>query len=61
MTILLIAHRLSTIRNCDQVFVMHEGRIVENGTYEELFGRLDSRFRRMCDLQTLTANRSAAE
>jgi ATP-binding cassette subfamily B multidrug efflux pump len=35
-TSFVIAHRLSTIRNADQVFVLHEGRIVEWGTHEEL-------------------------
>jgi ATP-binding cassette subfamily B multidrug efflux pump len=35
-TSFVIAHRLSTIRNADQVFVLHEGRIVERGTHEEL-------------------------
>jgi ATP-binding cassette subfamily B multidrug efflux pump len=35
-TSFVIAHRLSTIRNADQVFVLHQGRIVERGTHEEL-------------------------
>ena len=32
----VIAHRLSTIRNCDMLFVLHQGRVVETGHYEEL-------------------------
>jgi ABC-type multidrug transport system fused ATPase/permease subunit len=62
MTILIIAHRLSTIRNCDLVCVIHEGEIVERGTYDELIGRAGSRFRRMVELQHLTqdSDRAAA-
>ena len=35
-TRLVIAHRLSTIRNCHRIVVLDGGRIVEDGTYEEL-------------------------
>ena len=33
---LVIAHRLSTIRDCDQIIVMEDGRIIERGTHDEL-------------------------
>ena len=35
-TRIVIAHRLSTIRNCDRILVMDGGKIVEDGTYDEL-------------------------
>lgn len=38
-TMLVIAHRLSTVKNADNIIVLKKGRIVENGTHEELVGR----------------------
>ena len=35
-TVLVIAHRLSTVKNADKIFVINEGRIVEQGDHEEL-------------------------
>ena len=54
MTILIIAHRLSTIRNCDHICVLHDGQIIEEGSYDELLARPGSRFERLCRLQELT-------
>jgi ATP-binding cassette subfamily B multidrug efflux pump len=35
-TSIFIAHRLSTIRDCDIIFVLHDGAVAEQGTHEEL-------------------------
>ena len=36
ITIIVIAHRLSTIRNADQVIVLDQGRVIQNGQYGQL-------------------------
>lgn len=38
-TIVMIAHRLSTVRNCDIIYFMESGKIVDSGTYDDLFRR----------------------
>lgn len=38
-TMLVIAHRLSTITMCDQILVLHEGKVAEKGTHLELLAR----------------------
>jgi ABC-type multidrug transport system fused ATPase/permease subunit len=51
-TIVIIAHRLSTIRNCDTIFVMEKGEIVESGTYEALVSK-KGKFHEMIKRQNL--------
>ena len=51
-TTVAIAHRLSTIKNADEICVLHEGRIVERGTHEELLS-IDGYYKKLNDMQTL--------
>ena len=53
MTVVIIAHRLSTIKNVDYVYVLDEGRVIEEGPYEELRHQEQSRFREMVEMQSL--------
>ncbi|MBO4837220.1 MAG: ABC transporter ATP-binding protein [Clostridia bacterium] len=50
-TIIAIAHRLSTIRNADQILVIENGRITEQGTHDELVA-LNGSYARMHRIQT---------
>ena len=51
-TRIIIAHRLSTIRHCDRILVLDSGKIVEDGTYEELI-RQDGLFAELVERQRL--------
>jgi len=49
-TVIVIAHRLSTIKNADLICVLHNGKIVEQGTHEELM-KLNTRYKKLHQMQ----------
>ncbi len=51
-TTVAIAHRLSTIKSADEICVIHDGRIVERGTHDELLA-IDGHYKRLNDMQSL--------
>ena len=46
MTLVMIAHRLDTIRQCDRIFVIEQGRVIQQGTHEEL-AQMDGLYRNL--------------
>lgn len=49
-TTVAVAHRLSTIKNADEICVLHEGRIVERGSHEDLIAK-NGYYRKLHDMQ----------
>jgi ABC-type multidrug transport system fused ATPase/permease subunit len=47
-TLIMIAHRLKTIQNCDQIFMMEKGCVIDCGTYQELIEK-NEQFKKMSD------------
>lgn len=50
-TTLVIAHRLSTIQNADEILVLHQGEIIEQGTHDELIRQDEGFYRRLNQMQ----------
>ena len=49
-TTLIIAHRLSTIKNADMIYVLRKGKVIENGTHEQLLS-LNGSYKKMYETQ----------
>jgi len=50
-TTIVIAHRLSTIRQMDRIIVLDKGKIIEDGTHEELLDKKSGLYKKLWDLQ----------
>jgi ATP-binding cassette subfamily B protein len=50
-TVIAIAHRLSTIRNLDRIVVMNQGKIIEDGTFNDLINKPNGKFRELWNNQ----------
>ena len=58
-TTVVVAHRLATVRNADRIVVLDEGKVLDIGRHEELYGRCEL-YRRLCDLQFLQPESATA-
>ncbi len=59
-TIIMIAHRLSTIKNCDMIYVLKDGRVVERGPYDALLEQ-NGEFSQMVERQALASDNARNE
>lgn len=59
-TTFAIAHRLATVRNADRILVFHEGKIVENGSFDELVAK-NGRFAQLAKAQFMISEEEAAD
>lgn len=53
-TTIVIAHRLSTIKNCDTIYVLNQGEIIESGSHSELINK-NGRYARYHSIQFATS------
>ena len=51
-TMIVIAHRLSTLKNLDRIIVINEGRVIEEGTHEELIAKNNGKYNNLWKLQS---------
>lgn len=60
-TTIIIAHRLSTIRNADVIAVVKDGKIVEQGSHDELMGKTDSEYSKLVEAQSSKKDASTSD
>ena len=59
VTSLVIAHRLTTIKNSDRIIVMKKGKIVEDGTHDELVNISGGVYAKMAETMAKTDEKQA--
>ena len=52
-TVIAIAHRLSTLKHMDRIIVMDKGKIIEEGTHDELLKNNNSLYKKLWQLQEI--------
>ena len=57
-TIILIAHRLSTVEPCDKIFMFGDGRVLAEGSYQQLIA-VSPEFRALAGAQSIERSESA--
>ena len=60
VTLILISHRVTTLMACDHILVLEDGRVVQEGTHQELIGR-EGPYRRVYDIQMSQDDRRLLE
>ena len=52
-TIIVVTHRMSILKFTDQIYFLEKGKVIENGTWSELYNNKNSFFRNMANLQKI--------
>ena len=57
MTVIIVAHRLSTVQNADTIFVIDNGKVVEEGSHHELLKKADGAYNALVSRQIIAQDK----